>query len=211
MSVSVVSSCFGNFDSLKQPPDQILEPEWVMVTDSDSVPSKWLHVRECRDHVPPRFAAKHAKALPFDYVDTEFAIWLDTGATIKSPSFVQDALYVLGDADVAMWKHPDRNNIRDEAQTSHSMNKYEHQDVRGQAAHYSALGLPDSLWATGCIVWRNTQQNANAGRMWLAEMLRWSVQDQLSWPYVAWRLGLKINPLSSSLWSNPHIQWTGHN
>lgn len=212
MSVAVVSSCYGGIDSLKQPPDQSLEPvEWVMVTDSDSAPDKWTYLFQKRDWVSPRFAAKHAKAQPFDYVGTDIAIWLDTGATIKSAEFVADAVASLGDADVAMWPHPERNNIIDEAAVSTTMNKYGGQFPNHQAAHYVNQGLPDALWATGCIVWRNTPKNVAAGRHWLTEMLRWTLQDQLSWPYVAWNHGLRINPLPQSLWGNRYIQWTGHN
>lgn len=211
MTVSVVSSCYGGVDVLLSPPTQSVDVDrWLMVTDQDNVPDGWEVLTQPRPWVHARFAAKHAKAQPFDYVDTEYAIWLDSGARITSEHLVEMALEALGDADVALWRHPERHNVVDESTTSAAMGKYHGQHCQAQAQHYAAQGLPAALYATGCIVWRNTTTTRDLGRLWLAEMLRWSLQDQLSFPYVAWRLGVEPNLLPGNLWRNPHIRWRGH-
>lgn len=211
MTVSVISSCYGGVDVLLSPPTQSVEVDrWLMVTDQGNVPDGWEILTQPRPWVTPRFAAKHAKARPFDYVDTDVAIWLDSGAVITSEHLVETCLQALGDADIALWRHPERNNVFDEATTSAAIGKYTGQHCRAQAEHYLDTGLPDALYATGCIVWRRTVRNDRFGQAWLAEMLRWSLQDQLSFPFVAWKLGVTPNEMPHSLWRNPHVKWRGH-
>ena len=181
-----------------------------MVTDQDNVPDGWEQLQQPRPWMHPRLAAKHAKCQPFDYVDADIAIWLDSGAVIKSEHFIEWLLDELGDNDLALWAHPERGNIWDEATTSAAIGKYQGQHPRQQAQHYLDQDLPDALFATGCIVWRRTDQNIALGRSWLAEQVRWSMQDQLSFPYVAWRHGIKPVRLGHNLWRNPHVKWRGH-
>lgn len=212
MKLAVVQSCYGGIDSLLDSPRQSVEPdEWVMVTDGDIHPETHRHVMQPRPWMHPRLAAKHAKMQPFDYVDADVAIWLDTGAVIKSEHLIETGLEVLGDADMALWQHPERGNIHDEATCSAAMGKYDGQHTRQQAAHYIAQGLPPGLWATGFIVWRNSERTRRMGAHWLAECVRWSMQDQLSFPYVAWMHDVDVNAMPQSLWRNSHVTWRGHN
>jgi hypothetical protein len=211
MSVAVVSSCYGGVDEILSPPTQDIGVDrWLMVTDDDREFDGWETLHQPRPWVHGRFAAKHAKAQPFDYVDTDVAIWLDSGAIVTSEHLVSVAVDTLGDADLALWRHPERDNVIDEAAVSVTMTKYDGQHCRQQAQCYVDQGLPDALYATGCIVWRNNEAARDFGRMWLAEMLRWSLQDQLSFPYVAWKLGVEPNTMPQSLWRNHYVKWRGH-
>lgn len=211
MSVAVVSSCYGGVDVLLTPPPQSVHVDrWVMVTDQENVPDGWEVIHQPRPWVHPRFAAKHAKTQPFEYVNTDVAIWLDSGAVITSEHLVEVALETLGQDDIALWRHPERNDVWSEATTSAAMGKYNGQHCREQAEHYRSQGLPDALYATGCIAWKNTIRNYRFGRAWLAEQLRWSLQDQLSFPYVAWRMSVTPNEMPYSLWRNPYVKWRGH-
>lgn len=212
MTVAVVSSCYGGVDALLTPPEQSVNVDrWVMVTDQDKVPDGWDTVHQPRPWVHARFAAKHAKAQPFDYVDADVAIWLDSGAVITSEHLIETCLNALGDADMCLWRHPERSTVTDESTTSAAFGKYVGQHCKQQAEHYVRTGfVDDSLYATGCIVWRNTKDNHHFGQAWLAEMLRWSLQDQLSFPYVTWKLGVTPHTMPANLWRNPWIRWRGH-
>jgi hypothetical protein len=208
VKVAVVSSCYGAIDQLVSPPPQLVDAdEWVMVHDLALAPQPWRSVREVRGWAHPRFAAKHAKCQPFDYVDSDVAIWLDSGARITSVTFVAECVKALGDADVACWPHPQRATIYEEAAVSAPIPKYHGMDVFGQVESY---GDPPGLFATGCIVWRNTDTNRRLGAAWLSEQLRWGVQDQLSFPYVLHTHGVTPNPLPGGLYNSGLVTWTGH-
>lgn len=209
MMAAVVSSCYGAIDTIATPPPQVVEPdEWVMVHDHSNVAEPWRAVRESRQHwAHPRFAAKHAKCRPFDYTPAAVAIWLDSGARIISDEFVVACLDALGTADVACWPHPQRDTIEAEAVVSSSIAKYEGMAMLKQVSTYGAV---PNLYATGCIVWRRCAMTEAIGNAWLAEQLRWGLQDQLSFPYVLNKFGVTPNPLPGGLYNSGLVTWTGH-
>jgi hypothetical protein len=111
----------------------------------------------------------------------------------------------LGDRGIALCRHPDRDNIYDEAAASQSLAKYEGQPLLRQVETYGSEGLPNShtLWAGGVIVRDLSRREIRRlGRWWMRETLRWTHQDQLSLPYVLWRLDIAPAALPFHLWDN---------
>lgn len=209
--VTVVTSIYGNIDTLKAHPDQTVPCEWVAVVDQPlPTDGPWRQVVEPRPYLHPRMAAKYAKLYPGRYTDSPVTIWIDGGGIITSPDFVAMCLDALGDKARAQWEHPDRDCIYTEAAVLPGFAKYHGQNYEAQVAHYRSLGHPDhwGLWATGCIV--RSDHNGRIEDRWLSEMVRWSVQDQLSYPFVLRSHGERPASLPQSLWRNPWIRWTGH-
>lgn len=209
MSVAVVSSCYGQIDEIVAPPWQTFTPnEWVMVTDESDVPDGWRTVRQARAWAHPRFAAKHAKCRPFDYTDADVAIWLDSGARILSDRFVVECLTALGGDDVACWSHPQRSTMRSEAELCMGIPKYAGMAMVDQVDSYNVID--DKLYATGCIVWRRCSLVERIGAEWIAQQLRWGVQDQVSFPYVLRKFGVTPKPLPGGLYNSGLVAWTAH-
>ena len=48
-------------------------------------------------------------------LDCDISVWIDGSAVIRTQDFVQWCLDQLGDGDIALIKHPDRDCIYDEA------------------------------------------------------------------------------------------------
>jgi hypothetical protein len=112
----------------------------------------------------------------------------------------------LAEADWAMFVHPDRDCIYDEAQSSASMVKYRNLPIIPQVDSYRSTVPPrGGLYACTVIVRREPA----AGRVqavhdsWWAENLKWTFQDQLSLPFVLRRTG-GPDPVAieESLWKN---------
>lgn len=213
MTVTVVSAAYGGYDTPAVPPEQDCDVNWVMVTDGTvRIPAPWKACVEHRTHLHPRMAAKIPKCLPFEYADTDIAIWLDASATIHHPTFVTECVAALDDGDVAMWTHPQRDCILPEAYVSEGMEKYATQPVNAQAAAYVRGGHPErfGLWATGCMVWRQAPWNGMVGIDWLLEQTMWTYQDQLSWPVVVRRHELDVRPLPGGLWDRNYVTFRPH-
>lgn len=217
-SVAVLTSIYGDYDLLTDPPEQSLPCEWVAVVDHPHKADGWRQVVEPRPHMHPRLAAKVAKCLPNEYTDAEVTIWLDGSARILSRDFVAMCLEALGDSKWAQWVHPERDCIYAEAEVSMRMLKYQGQPCREQVEHYRKQGHPDhgGLWATGCIVrcWGEPwcfHDDHLFGERWLAEQMRWSYQDQLSEAYLIRELIPKPPaPLPQSLWRNEWVEFGHH-
>jgi hypothetical protein len=208
VKVAVVTSVYGDYDPIRVPAVQTLHTEWLCVTDGQTdVPTPWQTIIEPRPHLHPRMAGKVARCRPDFYTDADVTIWLDASAGLPRRSSVAALCDALGDGEIAQFPHPDRSDVLSEAEVSAGMRKYRGQPMAAQVAHYRKLGMPGGLWATGCIVRRNTPTVRAFGDTWLVEMMRWSWQDQLSEPYALWKHGLAPVAISGGLWSNPHVSF----
>lgn len=212
MTVTVLTACYGGYDTLVSPPSQSVECRWVAVTDGTcNVPEPWEQIVEPRGHMHPRLAAKVPKCLPYLYAWGP-VVWLDASAWLKTGDTIERLVAAAGDAYLAQWEHPDRKAITGEAAVSAMMRKYEGQPVREQAAQYVAQGHPDSwgLWATGAMVWPDPKVLRGFGEAWLAEQVRWTYQDQISEPYVLRQWGVNVAAIPGNLWRNDMIGWGRH-
>jgi hypothetical protein len=86
--------------------------------------------------------------------------------------------------------HPeDRSCLYEEAEHCRGWPKYIAEPIDAQVAACRAEGMPDGfgLWAAGLIARVHESEIIDLGEAWLSEMHRWSIQDQISLPYLLWR------------------------
>ena len=137
--------------------------------------------------------------------DAEVTIWVDASVTILRPDFEALALAELGDDDALFMRHPWRDCIYEEADASMISGlaaKYGGQFVAEQMEHYRAQGHPEhwGLVQSTVIVRRNNDRVRALDEAWWAEITEWSIQDQLSLPYVLRTADLRwhywpVNPI----------------
>jgi hypothetical protein len=212
MTLALVTSIYGDYDTLTDPPEQEGVTDYVAIVDRHHANvNRWRQVIQPRHHMHPRLAAKVAKCRPDWFTDCSRTVWIDGGARLLHHGAAQ---WAADHGPFAQFVHPQRDDVTDEAEVSAGMAKYANQRVLEQAAHYKAEGLPDhfGLWATGMIVRDNTFTSPGRlmGDAWLVEQIRWTYQDQLSWPFLLWRSAFRPVALDGNLWGNPHISFTGH-
>lgn len=198
MGVAIVTACYGRFDDVQTQPEQDIRAEWLCVVDDESVPvpAPWVRLVVPSDE-SPRLAAKRVKCEPWRFTSADTIIWIDANTQITSSSFAREAISYMRDG-LAVFRHPRRDCIYAEADASIGAEsqggKYDDQPIREQVEHYRADGHGPhaGLFACGTVVWDATSDQARAlGSAWLAECERWSIQDQLSLPVVARRLGME--------------------
>lgn len=214
MSVALITSLYGDLDTLTDPPVVKGVDDYIAVTDRTHDTGMWRQVIEPRRHISNRLASKIPKCLPHRYTACDWVIWIDASATVRADVAEWAVEHLDGtDCPVAQFRHPERDDIGDEAKVSAGMRKYAGLMVEEQAAHYFTRGFPRywGLWATGIMVRRRHAWSTLFGKAWLAEQVRWSYQDQVSEPYVLWRMG-ETRPveLNGSLWHDPHVHFGGH-
>lgn len=133
----------------------------------------------------PRMAAKWWKARPDLAVPgTDITVWMDGSCELLVPDFYDRCVAELGDDDALLMRHPWRDCIYDEEAASHPNGKYDGQPTLEQVESYRAQGHPEhwGLVQTTVMVRRDNERIRALDDAWWAEMLRWSVQDQLSLP-----------------------------
>lgn len=131
----------------------------------------------------PRLNAKIYKVLSHQFVDSEYSIWLDGNMKLLVPP--EELVDMMGDSDCAVFRHPERNNIYDEAAVIIERHKDGAIIVAEQMETYRRAGFSEmNLGMCGLIVRRHTRRVAECNERWWSEICRYSVRDQLSFPIV---------------------------
>ena len=176
----------GGYDLIPPVPEGV--DDAVLITDVP-VRSGWRNVVEPSE-AHPRLAAKRPRCRPDLYTDCEASLWIDGSVHVLDDRFVRLVREKLSQHELVLWDHPEeRDCFLQEANHCHDWPKYREGPLLQQAAHYLSEGMPEhfGLWATGSIARRHTERMQRLGDAWLAEMERWTIQDQVSLPYLLWR------------------------
>lgn len=139
-----------------------------------------------------RRTARHYKALPHRYLpDADVWIWVD--GNVRARAHPLKVLARYPDADLITYKHWDRRCLYTEAAFCAKIGKDKAATLNAQTRLYRKAGMPANwgLPATRVVIRRNTPVIRELNEAWWAEMERWSYRDQVSLPYVCWKLGIR--------------------
>ena len=223
--IAVYTTIFGGYDNLRIMPKQNIDAQYFCITDdaclvapqSDEpeVMEQWniVPVKQPRGDLCPMMRAKWYKLFPWEFehlAEFDTVIFIDANIQVDSPTFINFAILNLK-SDIALFAHPDRNCIYDEAAVSLTMPKYEREDIAAQMIYYANIHPAKAgLFACGMMVRKKTQRIQDMMGCWWHEITKFSFQDQISFPVVAHLL--KINPdiLPGSIFSNPYFKIVPH-
>lgn len=213
-AVAFLTAIYDSYDVLKPVPPQkgVQVAECVVVTDdpgiADGCPG-WRVVCEPRPGVPPMRAAKAAKYRPQEFTDAPASIWMDASVQVISPGLA--AAFLAAAEPVATFAHPQRDCVYDEVAASVPMPRYGGEPVAAQGGFYRSAGHPAhwGLWETTIVARRHGPEAVALGEAWAAEMEQWSSQDQVSFPFVLRRLGMRAGVLPGAARGSPWHCWGG--
>lgn len=231
--IAIYSAIYGGFDDIKEQPKQSINCDFIMFTDNAKLleaakNSTWKIVEDKRQITQDesklekykktnvnRIIAKYYKCNPHEILaDYDYVIWIDGSAQIKNQDFIKTLVKKLGRKELMVFKHPERDNIYDEAEFCKDWPKYKDLDIMGQVQYYKSVGFPDNygLSAGGMIVRKNKLDSVKKfNEYWWNENLNWTYQDQLSFEYSVWKTEVKLKRLNLNLWDNKLIEFQGHN
>jgi hypothetical protein len=209
MRLAAVCAIYGAYDLIPPVPEGV--DDAVLVTDVP-VRSGWRNVVEPSD-AHPRLAAKRPRGRPDLYTDCEASLWMDGSTYVMSDRFIALVRAKLERHELVLWKHPeDRDCLVDEALVCHDWPQYREEPLLAQVDHYLSQGMPRNfgLWATGSIARLHSDRMKRFGDSWLDEMARWTVQDQVSLPFLLWRDGVEPGEFGLEQFDNDLITWLPH-
>lgn len=211
--IAIISAVFGNYDSIKQQRiENAKSVDWFLFTDAP--PQHHVHPWKCitqpyhLEACPQTFndikdkrifnmmSAKYYKAqthnipllAPYDYY-----IWID-GSIFLRDNFINNVLETIqqsGPSDIISFKHSARNNILDEVKESVGMNKYRGiaDKIVNQYNDYIGQGFKDDvgLFENTVMIKRNNPKSSTIFDMWWEHNVKYSYQDQISFPFVLWK------------------------
>jgi hypothetical protein len=152
------------------------------------------------------------KILSHQFSDTEYSIWLDGNIALRVDPVRLVEMW-LGDHDFAVFRHPTRNCIYEEACDCIRYGADDPEVIGRQVRKYASNGYAkdSGLAEANVIVRRHSNHVIEFNNAWWAEYCLHCVRDQLSFMYVAKKIGLRINWITPSVFTgNAHFHGVAH-
>ncbi len=193
----IYTAICGDKDNL-HPPDQVFpDTDYIAFVDRKHKTSIWKQYDSLSFSLDQSYChrrnAKIYKILPHFFMQGwETSIWKDpTHEIIVSPESIEQQY--LNNNDIALFKHSERNCIFQEAKAVIDQRLDDPGLVKAQIAYYQETGYPknNGLYELPVIVTKNTPQTRTLGLSWWETICKYSSRDQLSLPYVLWKLQME--------------------
>ncbi|KAL4377803.1 hypothetical protein GQ457_02G010300 [Hibiscus cannabinus] len=153
--------------------------------------------------VDQRLNGKIPKMLPHRlFPHAKYSIWVDSKSQFRrDPLGVVEALLWRRNSVLAISEHGARSSVYDEAKAVVLKHKATPEEVEVQMTQYRKDGLPKdkrfngkkALNEASVIVRKHTPLTNMFMCLWFNEVVRFTSRDQLSFPYVLWRLKVLKN------------------
>ncbi len=207
---TVYTAITNHYDSLKPQPAVALEGcEQVAFLDHDTAAAYiggsrgWRVIAADLPQPDPHRASRFHKinahlALP----TSAYSLWIDASIGITCPfPLPRLAELFLGENDLCVFSHYARRSVYEEAEACLAYGLDRPDVIEAQMARYRAEGLPATtgLIEAPVLLRRHSEATRALNVAWWAEIVRGSRRDQLSFNYVAWKLGLSYAEFPLSL------------
>jgi hypothetical protein len=220
MRVLVLTACFGGMDSAKSFPDQakVAHYERIFITEKNSP----YPLAEFNPRMKGRFFKVQSHKLFLGY---DLHVWLDSNVQIRSRTFLAELVEAVtrAEADVAIRKHPARDNVHAEAHfivdriragSAYLKARYQIEPILKQLEHFRAIGYPvqgAGLYWLGLFARRiNHHTDALFDALW-NQCLCWSNYDQNAFAFLVHERQTKIVEMGwGSYYKNPTYELVPH-
>lgn len=163
----------------------------------------------------PRLKSKIPKMLEWRYIDADWYVWLDDSFSVLSKTLAEDILKVAGKNKLCLFKHPNRNSIKEEYEfmqkklnkkNLYLFSRYAGEPIQQQVEHYlnDSSFKDHNLFSMGFFAYHKSMKPLMLE--WFLENIAWSVQDQISFPYVLQKHKVKYSLFEGTFLSNPYVQ-----
>jgi hypothetical protein len=205
-SVGIITAIFGNYDFIPPVPTDF--DRAVLVSDVP-INSNWENI-VISPNLPSALAAKIPKFRPDLFLDTNACVWIDANCRDENSWLRKASDKILEKSELAFFLHPSRTSVQDEIDASRNKLKYALIDFESQFNSYKSQGFKDNagLYSGGVIVWAKTKRNIILGNEWFTQNCIWNTQDQVSLPFVLFKLGITPTFFEEDIWKGP-LSWVG--
>ena len=198
MKIAVITSISGINNKLINPSKVFDNVDYHAFVDDITENSIWKQHKNLDFTIDKQYKgrrnAKIYKILPNLFLpEYDYYFWADsTHEVIVDPHHVVNN--IINNSDIALFKHPQRNCVYDEANELINLN-YDHINlIQEQKKYYELNNYPknNGLYELPCSIRKNTEVINRMNLMWWEIICKYSSRDQISLPYVLYKL--KINP-----------------
>ena len=216
--VHIVTADFGNPIGLDNI-DMVTQTTEHTISTIAYTDTNFEYTRELALH--PRLKGKIPKMLEWMKVDADFYIWMDSNFKITSPLFVNEMIKAIGEHDICLHRHNARNSVLEEGKYVHynilKNNKYLIERYKGEPiieqvnSYMVDTSFKDSnLFSLGFFIFNKRiieNKNYNVMTDWFFHNCYWTIQDQLSFPYLLHKHNINYTTFEYGVLNNPYASY----
>ena len=216
MRIAVLTANLGSFDKMNVCVDQELPEDTKIIfhkyTDENFQPMTTAMAPRMQYRIPKLFGWQM-------FPDYDYYIWLDGSCSLLRSDCVKWYLEQIEDNDIALLKHPDRKNIKQETEyiekklqenNSYLLNRYKNGLHKEQLAE--CLSDPEfkdkTLYASTSFIYKNTKKVQEMMKSWWYHQSRYFTCDQIALSYVLFKHKLKVKKIDENLYNNLYLTIT---
>ena len=206
--IAVITANLNNFEKMAEPVPQSVDFAFYRFTDNNFPPRSKA--------MTPRLQARIVKCFGWQMIPShEYYLWVDSSVQLGNEDSIKWFVEQLGEADVAVMRHPNRKTIQDEAlylkerlkkKCRYITQRYKGELIDEQMAEINNPRLP--LYATTALIYRNTYDVQKMMKEWWYNISRYHTIDQLSLPHVLEESTLNVNVIPDSFLKTPYLTHT---
>jgi hypothetical protein len=212
----VYTAVTGHYDNVHAPAIKVPGWDYLCFTDETSTARPGWDVRALpHEYLDQIRRARVAKILSHQFLrEYDISIWIDANIGIRG-DLAAFSNMALARADIAFFRHGMRRpSVAAEIQACEQAGKAPLEIMSLQYEDYRARGFTDNagiIPETGVIIRRHHHPAVRAAmEEWWAELLKYSVRDQISLPYIVWKNALPITLLDWDLRTAPWFTYRDH-
>lgn len=167
----------------------------------------------------PRLRGKIPKMIVWeDHPGYDYYIWLDARFSISDPSAIERMIDQCIGEHACFFKHIHRSSVKQEMEyvvrsikegNNYLIDRYEGERMQEQVEHYykDVTWIDNVLFECGTFIYsKNIVANKehNVMKEWFYHNCIWSVEDQLSLPYLLHKFGVRYKLLEGNVYSNTY-------
>lgn len=196
MKIQVVSANIGGIDPAHLQNEsvfQVVPKNWncaTMIYTEEQLPPR-------PNSLSLRLQSRIPKTMAWELLPgANYYIWMDSAFTFRRHDAVKWLVSKCYGVDMAIFAHPDRRTIKQEAEYIKTMinrgnkyliDRYEGEPLLEQIQMYQRNGFDDSiLYMCGVFIYKNTARMRQVMKEWFRHCCVYELHDQISLPYVLW-------------------------
>lgn len=212
--IVVYTVIFRGYDELRPPLVINEDVNYVCFTDI-SLPKvyPWQQSLITFGHDAPRRHSRTYKIQPHLFLpQANYTLYRDGNIRLRIDPLEAFDRWLINN-DMAVVAHPHRNCIYEEARCClEGGPDYEPERIKAQMGKYRAEGYPQDNGLAACTIMlrRQTEEIRRFNEAWWKEVRDYSVRDQLSFNYVAWKLGTGYDVIPGNLFDHEDFDYLDH-
>lgn len=173
-----------------------------------------------KNSLHPRLLGKIPKMLAWEHnTNYDYYIWIDSIFNFNNEYAVQWFLDKISDKDAAFFSHPHRNTVKSELDfcienmkngNEYLLGRYDGERMEEQVTSYFNNGFNDNvLIAAGAFIYSKNlilNKSYNMMKEWFYHNCIFSVQDQLSLPYLLQMFDVKYKLINENIFACEYLK-----